>query len=70
MGILWAQRQLMKWFLDAGPPRMQTHQVKARTRVYSMALDCVREVDNVRVSRCSSHRRYYRLWNGQEREFH
>lgn len=42
-------------------PSRGTHQVIARTRVYSMALDCVREVDNVRVSRCSSHRRYYRL---------
>lgn len=31
-----------------------------------MALDYVREVDNVRVSRCWSHRRYYRLKIGQE----
>lgn len=47
--------------------RRCTYRAIIQTQVYLMALDYVREVDNVRASRCLSHR-YYRLQCERERE--
>jgi len=42
-----------------------TYRVITQTQAYLMALDYVREVDNVKVIRYLSHRRYYRLQSKQ-----